>query len=140
MDSASTPIQSTPLLISQNVLTGILETGAGSGFQAKDAPDGSADETSSRLPAMPSSPRATQSDLYARSAAPAYSDISWDTATHQERMNQIERMHSRINHITSSSTRERAFAASDEVTVLRAYVAQLETQLYGRNDELPPEY
>lgn len=100
-------------------------------------PDETTEESSSRLSVMPSSTRTTQSNFDVRSAAPAYSDISWHGATHQERMDEIERMHSRIDYISSH---ERGHAAFHEMATLRAYVAQLETQLYGRNDESPPEY
>lgn len=136
---------------SRDMLSVTSETVAGSSYHEKDFPNETAETTSSSSSLssrpstvlMPSSPRPTQSDFDVRSAAPAYSDIqsiSWDNATRQERMEEIERMHSRIDHITSSPTDGPAHTTSDEVTMLRLYVAQLERQLYGRYDDPPPEY
>lgn len=84
----------------------------------------------------------------ARSTVPAYSDvqsISWDSATREERVQEIERMHSRIDYIENQPSRESARRATQEIAVLRAYVAQLESQLYGPwiasdSDEPPPQY
>lgn len=95
-----------------------------------------------------SSLRSIHSPLDTRSSAPAYSEIQslrWETATHQERVQGIERMHSWINSMENSQSQTRQVELENEIAMLRAYVAQLETQLYAPwmasdNDEPPPEY
>lgn len=81
----------------------------------------------------------------ALSTVPAYSDISWKTATQEERLQEIKRLQLRIRDLESSSYQERALEAETEITILRAYVTQLEMQLLGagatlQSEEAPPEY
>lgn len=85
-----------------------------------------------------------------RSLAPAYSDIarpfSPETVLHQEQVQEIERLRTRINDMANllSNARDRA-ELENEVALLRSYVARLETQLYepwivSSDDDPPPEY
>lgn len=64
--------------------------------------------------------------------------------TQQELQERVRDMQARINVLQSSRTFETT-RMEEEVAVLRAYVAQLETQLYApwtniRPDEPPPDY
>lgn len=85
-----------------------------------------------------------------QSTVPAYSDLSsiqWETATHQERVQEVEQMHARIHSLESPQANHQVRQEDylKEIAVLRAYVGQLEAQIYGPSGATdsnvsPPQY
>lgn len=98
-----------------------------------------------------SSTRGSRASSHVADARPnaSYSEVqsrSCERATRQERVQEIQRMHSQLDameRLPNDDSRGRR--AENEIRSLHAYVAQLEAQLYGPwttpgDGEPPPEY
>lgn len=93
-------------------------------------------QRSLRSSALSASPRSIPIDLPVCSNSPARSNTgiqvqtsTLDAATHQARAQEIERLASAIDVVSSTPINESAQGANEEIAALRVRIAQLQTQL-----------